>query len=211
MYMGACASTYALSYYLPTVLTELGYSSSDAQIQTIPIYAAAFVAALATAWASDRLHHRYSFIMLGALINIMGYIILLAQANVSVKVRYMALYFVLCGLWISSPVEVVWISNSLGGHYKRAVGVAIGNAMGNTSGFIASNVFINSQAPRYPVGYGVVLGMTVLTGVAATGLYWGMRRENRKRDRGDRDEVFELSKEELDNAGDDDPRFRFGL
>ena len=211
MYFGICASTYSLSYYLPTVLTELGYSSSDAQIQTIPIYAAAFVAALATAWTSDRLHHRFSFVIIGASINIIGYIILLAQAAVSVKVRYMALYFVLCGLWIASPVAVVWLSNNLGGHYKRAIGVAIGNAMGNMSGFVASNVFITSQAPRYPVGYGVVLGTSVLSGLAATVLYVGLRRENRKRDRGERDEHFRMSKEELDNAGDDHPQFRFAL
>ena len=211
MYFGITATNYSLSYYLPTVLTELGYSSSDAQVQTVPIYAAGLVVALVTAWTSDRLHHRFSFVMIGVSINILGYIVLLAQATVSVKVRYMALYFVLCGLWIAGPVAIVWASNNLGGHYKRAIGVAIVNGMGNMAGFVASNVFIANQAPRYPVGYGVILAMSVLAGVAATGLYLGLRRENRKRDRGERDELFETSKEELDNAGDDDPRFRFAL
>lgn len=211
MYFGIVASVYSLSYYLPTVLTELGYSSSEAQVQTIPIYAAGFVVALATAWTSDRLHHRFSFVMIGVAINVLGYIILLAQATVSVKVRYMALYFVLCGLWIAAPVAIVWASNNLGGHYKRAIGVAIVNAMGNLSGFVASNVFITSQAPRYPVGYGVVVAMSVLAGLAATGFYLGLRRENKKRDRGERDERFEMGKEELDNAGDDHPQFRFAL
>ena len=211
MYFGVCASNYALSYYLPTVLTELGYSSSEAQVQTIPIYAAAFVVALATAWTSDRLHHRFSFVMIGVSINILGYIVLLVQAAASVKVRYMALYFVLCGLWIASPVVIVWASNNLGGHYKRAIGVAIVNGMGNMAGFVAGNVFIASQSPRYPVGYGAILAMSVLAGVAATMFYLGLRRENRKRDRGERDELFEMNKEELDNAGDDDPRFRFAL
>ena len=37
----------------------------------------------------------------------------------------MALYLVVGRLWIGSPVEIVWISSDLGGHYKRAIGSAI--------------------------------------------------------------------------------------
>ena len=160
---------------------------------------------------SDRLQHRYGFVILGAAINIIGYIILLAQATVSVKVRYFALYLVECGIWIGAPVEVVWLTNNLGGHYKRAVGSAIQVGMGNLSGFVASNVFITKQAPRYPVGYGVALAMTALAGVAATVLYFGLKRENTRRGRGERDHRLQMGKEELDNIGDDHPDFRFAL
>ena len=211
MYLGTCVSIYSVSYYLPTVLSELGYSASDAQVQTIPIYAAAFVVAIITAWMSDRLRHRYGFVILGAAINIIGYIILLAQATVSVKVRYFALYLVECGIWIGAPVEVVWLTNNLGGHYKRAVGSAVQVGMGNLSGFISSNIFITKQAPRYPVGYGVALAMTGLAGVAATVLYFGLKRENTRRGRGERDHRLQMSKEELENIGDDHPDFRFAL
>ena len=211
MYLGTCVSIYSISYYLPTVLSELGYSSSEAQVQTIPIYAAGFVVALATAWASDRLQHRFGFVVLGAAINIIGYAVLLASGYVSVKVRYMALYLVECGLWMGSPVEVVWLTNNLGGHYKRAFGTAIQIGMGNMSGFVASNVFITSQAPRYPAGYGVALAMMVLAGVAATILYTGLKRENKRRDRGERDYRLAMGKEDLDNMGDDHPHFRFAL
>lgn len=211
MYLGTCVSIYSVSYYLPTVLSELGYSASDAQVQTIPIYAAAFVVAIVTAWMSDRLRHRYGFVILGAAINIIGYIVLLAQASVSVKVRYFALYMVECGIWIGAPVEVVWLTNNLGGHYKRAVGSAIQVGMGNLSGFVASNIFITKQAPRYPVGYGVALAMTVLAGVAATVLYLGLKRENTRRGCGERDHRLQMSREELDNIGDDHPDFRFAL
>ncbi|KAL8688123.1 MAG: hypothetical protein Q9218_005885 [Villophora microphyllina] len=211
MYLGTCTSTYSISYYLPTVLKEFGYSASDAQVQTIPIYAAALVVAIFTAWTSDRLRHRFGFVILGAAINVIGYIVLLAQAKTSVKVRYMALYLVECGLWIGSPVEIVWIASNLGGHYKRAIGSAIQVATGNMSGFIASNVFITSQAPRYPVGYGVALGMTVVAAVAATVLFASLRRENKLRDRGGRDYRMRREKAELDNIGDDHPEFRYAL
>ena len=211
MYLGTVVSNYSIAYYLPTVLSELGYTSSEAQVQTIPIYAAGFAVALIAAWSSDRLQHRFGFVMLGAAINAIGYAVLLATARVSVKVRYMALYLVQCGLWIGSPVEVVWLTNNLGGHYKRAVGSAIQIAMGNMSGFVASNIFIENQAPTYPVGYGVALAMSAVAGSAAAVLYLGLKRENEKRERGERDYRLGMGKEKLDNIGDDHPHFRFAL
>ncbi|KAL8775825.1 MAG: hypothetical protein Q9194_003601 [Teloschistes cf. exilis] len=211
MYLGTTTSTYSVSYYLPTVLKEFGYTSSAAQVQTIPIYAAGLLVAFLTAWSSDRLRHRYGFVILGAVTNAVGYMFLLAQSHVSVNVRYMALYLVECGLWIGSPVEIVWITSNLGGHYKRALGSAIATASGNLSGFIASNVFITSQAPRYPAGYGVALGMTVFAALAAAVLFLGLRRENRRRDRGGRDYRLQSGKDELENMGDDHPGFRYGL
>ncbi|KAL8676401.1 MAG: hypothetical protein Q9186_007075 [Xanthomendoza sp. 1 TL-2023] len=209
MYLGTCASNYSVAYYLPTVLNELGYRSSEAQVQTIPIYAAGFVFALAAAWSSDRLHHRFGFVILGAAINILGYGVLLAQSSVSVRVRYMSLYFVVIGLWIGSPVEIVWIAGNLGGHYKRAIGSAIQNAMGNISGFIASNVFITNQSPRYPVGYGVALAMSVVAAAAATTLFLGYRGENTHRDRRGRDYRLEESEVRGNDLGDDHPGYRY--
>ncbi|KAL8819261.1 MAG: hypothetical protein Q9223_002269 [Gallowayella weberi] len=211
MYLGTCTSIYSVSYYLPTVLKELGYTASEAQVQTIPIYAAALVFAFAAAWLSDRLHHRYGFVMLGAAINILGYGILLGQAGGSVKVKYMALYFVVVGLWIGSPVEIVWIASNLGGHYKRAIGSAIQNGMGNMSGFVASNVFITSQSPRYPVGYGVALAMSVVAAAGATVLFVGYKRENAHRDRGGRDYRLEKIRDQDNDFGDDHPGYRYAV
>jgi hypothetical protein len=39
--------------------------------------------------------------------------------------------------------------------------------------------------------------------------YFGMMAENKKRDRGERDDRLSLPKEELENLGDDHPEFRF--
>ncbi|KAL8790075.1 MAG: hypothetical protein Q9213_000777 [Squamulea squamosa] len=211
MYLGSTTSNYSISYYLPTVLNEFGYKASDAQVQTIPIYAAALVSALIAAWLSDRLRHRYSFVIIGAAVNVIGLSVLLAQASLSVKVKYMALYFVVCGLWIGSPIEIVWIASNLGGHYKRAIGSAIQVASGNLSGFIAGNVFIAKQSPRYPVGYGVALGMTVVAAASATALLVGYRSENRRRCRGERDYRLQASSEKTKNLGDDHASFRYAL
>ena len=43
---------------------------------------------------------------------------------------------------------MIWLTNNLNGHYKRAVDIQIGNI----EEIIGSNVFLPSQAPRYPAG-----------------------------------------------------------
>ena len=43
-----------ISLFLPTIIQELGYSSSTAQLLTIPIYVSAAVIAVLVCWLSDR-------------------------------------------------------------------------------------------------------------------------------------------------------------
>lgn len=80
---------------------------------------------------------------------------------------------------------------------------------GNAGGLIASNVFITTQAPRYPVGYGVSLALLVLCGFMCTVFFFGLYRENKKRERGERDYRYTEEAADLDNMGDDHPEFRF--
>lgn len=96
---------------------------------------------------------------------------------------------------------------NVSGHYKRSIAPAFQIGVGNLGGIVASNIFISSQAPTYPLGYGVSLGMIWLCGIACTIFYFGLRRENRIRDRGGRD--YRYGQKDLDNMGDGHPEFRF--
>ena len=78
---------------------------------------------------------------------------------------------------------------------------------GNAGGIVASNIFLKSEAPAYPTGYGVSLALAWLCGLACTAFGAGAWRENRKRDAGGRD--YRLEGEDADNLGDDHPHFRF--
>ena len=148
--------------------------------------------------------------MLGVVVATIGYAILLAQKSVAVNVRYFAVYLITTGGYITQPVTLAWLSNNMGGHYKRSVSSAVQIGLGNVGGIVASNIYITGQAPTYPVGFGVSLGMLWLCGIACTAFLLGLWLENRKRDRGERDERFGLPTEELENLGDGHPNFRFG-
>ena len=75
----------------------MGYTAQGAQVRSIPIFVVAAVASLIAAWFTDKLRHRYSFIILGLCIAVTGYSILLNIDHVSIKVRYMACFFITMG------------------------------------------------------------------------------------------------------------------
>jgi sugar phosphate permease len=210
MYMGVVNLGYATSFFMPSILSQLGWTSTRAQIMSIPIYVAGTVSCLVAALLSDRLKHRYSFTMAGVLVATIGLVMLMEQKALSTPLRYFALFLVLSGGYITQPITIGWLSNSMGGHHKRAVSSAVQIGFGNLGGIVASNIFLDRQKPTYTIGYGVSLGMLWMCGIACTVFAIGLRLENRKRDRHERDYRYELPQEELTNLGDDHPEFRFG-
>lgn len=208
-YLGCVNNGYGFSFFTPTILEQLGWTSVMAQVYSIPIYAVSAVAAVGTALLSDRLRHRYMFCLLGICISSAGYIILLAQNGLSVVIRYVAIYMIVAGGYITQPITLVWINNNLGGHYKKSIGAALQIGLGNLGGVVASNIYIPGQAPTFPIGFGTSLALVWLTAIGCTVFLVGLIVENRKRERGERDYRYHLPKAEQDNLGDDHPEFRF--
>lgn len=211
IYLGIGTAAYANAFFIPTILNEFGYSPSQSQIHSIPIFVVAVAVTLTAAWLSDRLHHRYGFILLGLAIAIIGYAILLGQKKLSLNVKFMALFFGAAGTAMTAPNVLVWVSNNMAGHYKRAFGSAMQLTIGNMSGFIGGNVFLASEAPTYPTAYKTTVGLLVFSGLLSTVFCFGLRAENRKRDRGKRDHRLQLPKDMVENLGDDHPEFRFTM
>ncbi|KAL9071706.1 MAG: hypothetical protein Q9157_005362 [Trypethelium eluteriae] len=205
MYFGAVNTGYVIAIFLPTILKELGYTSSKAQIYSIPVYIVAAVCMLTIATLTDKFKRRYPFILIGCAIATVGYCILLGQAHVSVGVRYMAVFFIAAGGHSTHPITLGWLTNNVSGHYKRAISTAIQISIGNCAGFVGSNIFVDSQAPAYKVGYGVSLACIWLTVVMSTIFVCGLKWENGKRLRGERDWRYNLPSEEVKNLGDDHP------
>lgn len=215
MYMGIAVSGYSSAFFLPTILAEFGYSASEAQVHIIPIYIVCTFVTLTVAWTSDRMSHRYSFLLSGVVVASIGYIMLLCQGpakgpgTMSVGVRYLACFFVLSGVYIVQPLSIVWLVNNMSGHYKVSFGTAMQIGIGNIGGIIGSNIYIATEAPEFHTGYSTALGMLWFCALMATIFHFGIMAENRKRTRGERDGRLELPKEEAENLGDDHPEFRY--
>lgn len=153
------------------------------------------------------MRHRYTFTMVGVIVASIGYILLLCQHSISVGVQYFALFLIVSGGYITQPVTLTWLQNNVSGHYKRSVAAAMQVGFGNCGGIVASNIYFQAEAPEYRTGYGVSLGLVWICGAACTALFFGVRRENKKRDRGERD--WRLDEPDVNNMGDDHPEWRF--
>ena len=176
-------------------------------MHSIPVYCVAFVCSLTCAWLSECLRQRYLFALFGALVTLIGLSIEIAQLDV-VGARYAGMFFITAGTYITMPIMVVWTAINVGKGYKRTVAFGLVIATGNAGALISSNVFITKEAPKYPTGFSVGMGMNCLSIVCMTALYVGLRLENRRRNNRPADTVFEAS-DEL--TGEKHPSWRYQL
>jgi MFS family permease len=110
VYWGIVAPLYGISLFLPTIIRSLGYTSSTAQLLTVPIYITASILAVAVAYWSDRVGKRYPFI-LGCLgLMAVGYIMCIATTTPGVV--YAGVFIVACALYPAFPGNITWLSNS---------------------------------------------------------------------------------------------------
>ncbi|KAL2001222.1 hypothetical protein VTN02DRAFT_2083 [Thermoascus thermophilus] len=213
-YMAAEETASSLVAFQPTILKDLGWTATSAQVHTIPVYAAALVFTLACAWLSDYLQHRYAFTLLGAVLIVIGWSIELAQVPAP-GVRYMGMFFVTSGSFVMMSTIVVWLCVNLGKGVKRSVAMGLLTGFGNCGAFVSGNVFIAEQAPRYPVGFGVGLAFGIIGGMAVTFYYFYLRNENRRRDKMQSSANGKTyTREELErmqDLGDAHPDFRFQM
>ena len=110
MYMGVNTG-YATSFFIPTIIQEMGFTAAISQVRSIPIFIVAAIVALVVAWSTDRLKHRYGFTIAGVMVGLIGYVILLCQDRVPTGVKYLACFFITTGGYMTQLVTWVWLSN----------------------------------------------------------------------------------------------------
>ena len=136
MYWGIVCPLYGISLFLPSIIKELGYTSSTAQLLTVPIYITAAVLAIAIAWYSDRSGERSPYVFSCLCVTGIGFIMVIAaSAHGDVPgVVYAGIFIAVCGIYPAFPGNVTWLSNNLAGIYKRSAGMAIHIGVGNLAG-----------------------------------------------------------------------------
>ncbi|KAL8907119.1 MAG: hypothetical protein Q9207_001611 [Kuettlingeria erythrocarpa] len=210
LYWGIVCPLYGTSLFLPSIIRELGYTSSTAQLLTVPIYITAAVLAVAVAWFSDRSGQRSPYIFACMCVIGIGFIICLAaSAHGGVPgVVYAGIFIAVCGIYPAFPGNVTWISNNLAGSYKRSAGMAIHIGMGNLAGAMSSNFYRTLDSPKYILGHALELGFVAVGLCAVVGLSWNYTRINRKKDQ---IPVGEYSDAENSEKGDRAPTYRYVL
>ncbi|KAF8916076.1 MFS general substrate transporter [Mucidula mucida] len=183
-YAGCDMPLYAFSLFLPSIISQLGYKATPANLLTVPVYVFACIITCIVGFCADKYGRRgyfnLAFLTLGAI----GYIILVASKNAALS--YFAVYMATCGIYPIIPNTIAWVSNNVEGSYKRSVSLAMVISFGNLNGAVSSNVYRARDTPWYPLGHGLVL-MYIAFGFIFSVIYLiFLKRENNKRDRGER-------------------------
>ncbi|KAF3764268.1 MFS general substrate transporter [Cryphonectria parasitica EP155] len=211
VYWSIVCPLYGISLFLPTIVKNLGYTSSTAQLMTVPIYVTAAILAVVFAYISDRVGKRSPFIIGFLCVMVVGFSMCIAtDPSEKPGVVYAGVFLIACAIYPSFPGNIAWLSNNLAGSYKRSVGMAIQIGVGNLGGAMASNFYREEDSPRYILGHGLELGFVCAGIVAVVILNIGYATINKKRER----KVAEAGEgpsgsQELSELGDKAYTFRY--
>ena len=204
-YFGGNASAYAFAYFGATIVESYGYSEVRTQLMIIPAWVATFVFANIIAYFSDRLRHRFFFIMLPLLVAVIGYAILLG-VHTKRSVEYLGLAFAGMGTYSAGAIIICWFQTNLGGHARRAIGSALIVGIGNLGGIVAVYTFPSKDAPEYKLGYGLCIGLLSFSALCLGGLLIGYVAQNKKRAQ---QGITEVSDQEQVEKGDTVVTYRY--
>ena len=208
IYACTVSTTYSINLFGPTLIQNLDptYKPKTILLLSAPIFLVAAVFCLASAWVSDRLHHRAGIVLIGYLISFVGFAVLLTpKGAVTIRIRYMAIYFVNIGTYISLPILWTMLANNVSGVYKTAFASSMQIGFGSVGGIIASSAYRVQDRPLYFVGHLIIFVLLVVAFILVCVFVAGIYFEKKKRQQGKRD--YRLQSPNIDNMGDDHPHF----
>ena len=214
---------YTLSLFLPTIITELGFSAAQAQLLTIPPYAIATGLTITVAVLSERTRMRAPFILAPACLAIAGYIVLMSvPSTTSPGGAYVGTILAAAGIYPATAIALSWTANNVSGQTKRATACAMQISVGNIGAVIGTQLYRTEYTPRFFVGHGVACGYMVGNLVVVSILWTVLVRENRRKERalegrGDRAQAEKEGRTEGEEAetevenwrGDEDLQWKF--
>ncbi|CAH0028389.1 unnamed protein product [Clonostachys rhizophaga] len=215
IYWTNTGTNYGVKFTMPQIIKNMGYSSANAQLLTVPPYILGCISSYIASRFSDRTTWRMPFIVVSQLVVLTGFAMLFGFApnlNNRIAESYTAIFICCVGFYPITPNVAAWMSNNLAGPAKRASGIGFMLTMANTAGIIGSFMYKDEEKPRYPTGYGTSLGLTVAGMLAALLLEFGLWRCNKRDGKMSEEEVRAIyTEQELADMGDNSPLFKYTL
>jgi hypothetical protein len=200
-----------LSVFMPTVLYDLGWEATKAQLYSVPVYVGASAIAIFIAFISDKTKMRGIWLAAFTFLGITGFALLRWASNENV--RYMAVYFCALGAFPGGPGFLSWGLNNASGPAIRAVSGGWIVTLGTVGGIVATWTYVYTDAPYYHVGHTInLVAQCIVLGLASFGIGYCWY-ENRLRARGGRDYRLErlTTEKQKRDLGYRHPDFRYIL
>ncbi|KAH9474630.1 putative transporter [Psilocybe cubensis] len=181
-FMGG-TNLFGLALFLPSIVSQLGYSSNRTQLLSVGPFAVGFVVTVLLSYFSDRYMIRAVPIVGVLLFSVAGYS--LSLASTSKHMSYAALYLMVPGVYATIPVISAWFSNNTEPYYRRATSIALGLMFANCGGIMSTWRYPSHEGPRYQkttiMNLTFSLMMITLTIVNALHLIWLNRQKRLRR------------------------------
>ncbi|KAH7921920.1 MFS general substrate transporter [Leucogyrophana mollusca] len=203
LFHGFSFALYSFSLFLPTIIAGLGFQTWQAQLMTVPPYTLAAFSIWMTVWLSSKFNMRAPFIIAGAVVGIIGYIILIASTTAGVQ--YFGVHLIAAGVYTGNSLLLTWPSENVSGQTKRAVAVALQITVGDIGAIAGCLVYrptLSNNLYRRPNI--ISIGYLLFAILMATYLWISMSRENRRRER------LLAETDGADNKELDEDRIRLG-
>jgi len=178
VFLGITCPLYSISLCLPTIVMEMGYTKTQANFLTVPIYLSACVLSLVTAFVSDRLGVRAPFLAGSFVVMFVGFLVAAAAPGAA----YAGVFIASCGLYPAFPGALTWCANNLASAKKRSIAMAVYIGCGSLGGAMGANFYRKQDQPAFLLGHLLNLGFVSLGMLAGTILYWRYRVDNRQRE-----------------------------
>lgn len=172
---------YTLSLFLPTIITELGFTAAQAQLLTVPPYAVATILTVVIAILAEKTRRRAPFLIGSSSLGIIGYIILLSAPSDKPGVSYFGTILAAAGIYPSCAIVLSWPTANVSGQSKRATATAMTITVGNLGAVIGTQLYRPNTSPRWYLGHGFALGYLVANICVAVTLWVCLARENAKK------------------------------
>ncbi|EUC51362.1 hypothetical protein COCMIDRAFT_79405 [Bipolaris oryzae ATCC 44560] len=181
MYFSGNVAFSSLPVFLPTILTEMGFSHVNAQGLTAPPFFVSFITVIVTCYIADRTQQRGIMIAILTAIGGAGYIIL--ATTKAVAARYFGVFLAAAGIFPAIGNVLPWITNNQGTDTRRGTGLMMANLIGQCGPVLGTRLYPKSEGPLYVKGQSICAGFMFLFCLLAILLRTLLAWENKKLDR----------------------------
>lgn len=209
--LGTQCSLSGLSSFLPAIVKSMGYSSSHAQLMTVPVYAIACVSTLFFTHMSDRTRMRGPWLIFLASISLIG-LVMLNTIKHNNAARYAGACLAGMGMYPSVMIIVTWLAVNTRNYTHRATASAVTNIIAQAA--TAGVVQAFDTPPYYLKGLYIAIAFCALMiPTAATGSFYVKWINNKKRVAlaENSPEIAALRLKSFEDLGSDHPDFFYEI
>ncbi|KAF4780709.1 major facilitator superfamily transporter [Colletotrichum scovillei] len=126
-------------------------------------------------------------------------------------VAYFSVVLAVVGIYPIQAAAASWNANNIAPASRRAIGIALMNCVGNVGGIVGSFMYLESEKPKYPTGFGLSLAFGGSGLIVALLLEWSYKSANARKAAIAEEAKTKYTEEELFNLGDRSPLFKYVL